>query len=123
MPLRNFVGAAGSLIAILGFVFLLWPVSTNSPAGQSISCGNALAADYQAVQAHGAGVDLGNSIRDLRNGLGVSTSTATENSMVRDCRDTISTNRAAGWTLLGVGLLAVIGAVAIRQQEPRPATA
>lgn len=122
MPLRNFVGAAGSLLALLGFAFLLWPVSTATPDGQPIACGNALAADYQAAEMRGAGIDLGNSLRDLRNGLGVNTSKDTQNALVQDCKASVGTNQLAGWGLLGVGVLAVIGAVTVQQQGPRAAT-
>lgn len=50
MNLRRLVLLAGAVVLLVGVIGLLMPVSVAGPEGQSIGCGNAIAADDSAAR-------------------------------------------------------------------------
>jgi hypothetical protein len=104
MTVRRLVLLAGAVLLIAGIIALLVPV-TVSGNGESIGCGNAIAADTSAAKA-----------ADDRSGgnIPVVSEFIPHSNYVSQCESSVSTRRAWSIPLAVIGLVALAGGALVQ---------
>ncbi len=105
MDVRRLVLLAGVAALVAGIIGLLVPVSVSAAEGQSVSCGNGIAADLSTARAEddkrGANIPI----------IGEVLSGGSEH--VAKCESALSSRRAWAIPVAVIGALAVVGALVL----------
>lgn len=101
----------GTLLAVVGFVVLLLPVSIESTGGTSIPCGSGLASNSRDADLYGTGQTTG-----TRAGTYAST-------YVDQCAGAVAGRRWIGWPLIVLGVAGLAAGMVLAAQDTRRATA
>jgi hypothetical protein len=109
VSIRTFGAVLGAVLAVVGFIALVLPVSVDGlRAGQS--CGTAM----RGASATARAVDAGRSFYEEVNGVDLGYG----ESLVSRCEDALGTRQAWAWPLLGVGVVALLGGIFVRPTRP-----
>ena len=108
VSLRVFAAAVGLVLVVIGGIALLTTVHASG-----VSCGTALAENTYAVENQDASSDIADAF------LGDAPASADENPTLAACDYAVSSRRAIGWPLAGVGLIAALGAGFVGRPLPR----
>lgn len=100
MNLRWLVLLAGAVVLVVGVIGLLVPVSVAGPEGQSIGCGNAIAADDAAARE----ADSNNPVN-----LPILNEMVPHTDYVAQCASAVSERRTWSIPVAIVGLVVVAG--------------
>lgn len=101
---RAFAQIISGVAIFVGVLFLAVPVTADI-GGRSIACGDGFSGISRDAELADAGASI----------WGDTSGTATE-----ECGDSIGIRRGVGWSLIGVGAVALAGAVFVRSPQ-RPA--
>ncbi|MCV7051359.1 aminopeptidase [Mycobacterium heidelbergense] len=106
MTARRLIIAVGAALLLAGVIGLLVPVSVSDPNGNSISCGNGVAADLSAARSandkNGANIPILNQVLP-------------HTDYVAQCQSAVSGRRMWTIPLAVVGVVAVGGALLVRR--------
>jgi hypothetical protein len=110
---KMFAAVLGGIMLAIGFFALALPITVDDTA-DSVSCGSGF-----------GGLSNDAEMRDLGHDIGATMyGTASDSDLGGQCTDAISTRRAWGWPVGGVGAVVLLGALLIKQPGPqRPAPA
>jgi hypothetical protein len=100
MNLRWVIVLVGAAVLIVGVVGLLMPVSVAGPDGQSIGCGNAVAADYSSARE----VDARNPVN-----LPILNEVIPHTDYTAQCQSAVSGRRAWSIPVAVIGLVVLAG--------------
>jgi len=100
MTLRRLILFVGAAVLVAGVIALLVPVSVSGDDGQSIGCGNAVAADLSDARAAND--------KNLAN-VPILNQIVPHTDYVAECQEAVSGRRSWSIPLAVVGLLAVAG--------------
>jgi hypothetical protein len=100
MNLRWLIALVGAVVLIVGVVGLLMPVSIAGPDGQSIGCGNAVAADYSSARE----VDSRNPVN-----LPIIDEVIPHTDYVAQCQSSVSERRTWSIPVAVIGLVVLVG--------------
>jgi hypothetical protein len=101
MNLRRLVLLVGAVVLIVGVVGLLMPVSIAGPEGQSMGCGNAVAADLSAARD----ADNANPVN-----LPILNEVIPHTDYVTQCNSAVSERRTWSVPVAIIGLVVIAGA-------------
>ena len=106
MTVRRLIIAVGAVLLLAGVIGLLTPISISDGSGSSVSCGNAVAADYSAARnandKNGANIPILNQV-------------IPHTDYVAQCQSSVGGRRAWTIPLVVVGVIAVGGALLFRK--------
>lgn len=109
MKPRTFIIAASLALGILALILFNTPVSATTSGGKTVSCGTAWAPDTTAaVRSH----FVDTMTNALEGNYGVANSF---DGYQQACADSVSTRNTWGWVLAGLGILGLIGGLAVRR--------
>jgi len=100
MSVRRLILLVGAIALIAGVIALMLPVSVPGPEGQSLGCGNGIAADTSAASQ----ADNSNPVN-----LPVINEIVPHTDLVAQCNSAVSSRRAWAIPLAVVGLIAAAG--------------
>ena len=101
MNLRRLVLLVGAVVLVVGVLALLMPVSIAGPEGQSMGCGNAVAADMAAARD----ADNSNPVN-----LPILNEVIPHTDYVAQCQSAVSGRRTWSIPLAVIGLVVLAGA-------------
>ncbi|OBG31091.1 aminopeptidase [Mycobacterium alsense] len=108
MTVRRLIVAAGAALLLAGIIGLLVPVSVSDGNGNSVSCGNGIAADYSS--ARNANDKSGANIPILNQVL-------PHNDYVAQCQSSVNGRRSWTIPLAVIGIVAVGGALLVGRRR------
>jgi hypothetical protein len=111
MSLQRVILLAGAVALIAGVIALLVPVSVSGEDGQSVGCGNGVAADLSEARAAN---DRNLADVPILNQIVASTD------YVAECQGAVSSRRAWSIPLAVVGALAIVGSLVMGRTLGRP---
>lgn len=110
MSLQRLILLLGAAALIAGVIALLVPVSVSGEDGQSVGCGNAVAADLSEARAANE--------RNLAD-VPILNQIIPSTDYVAECQDAVSSRRAWSIPLAVVGALAIAGALVMGRTSGR----
>ena len=113
MNLRRLLLLVGAVVLVVGVIGLLMPVSIPGPEGQSIGCGNAVAADLSAAQQ-----------ADNRNpvNLPILNEVIPHTDYAAQCQSAVSSRRTWSIPVAIIGLVVIAGAFVVGGRSGRVRT-
>jgi hypothetical protein len=109
MNVRRLILLVGAIALIAGVIALLVPVSVPGPDGQSIGCGNGIAADTSAASR----ADSSNPVN-----LPILNEVVPHTDYVTQCQSAVSSRRAWAIPLAVVGLVVAAGSFFVGGRTP-----
>lgn len=110
MKPRSFVLLISAAVIVVAFVLLVVPVKATTSGGSSVGCGNGFTTDMSQAAQDSRVNDLSNAMA----GYSFGSSNSLKGYAVA-CADSLSTRRAWGFGLLGIGAVVLLGALVVRQ--------
>lgn len=111
MTVRRLIIAVGAVLLLAGIIGLLVPVSVSDGNGNSVSCGNGIAADLSgarnANEKNGANIPILNQVLP-------------HTDFVAQCNSAVNGRRSWAIPLAVIGIVAVGGAVLVGRRQGAP---
>ncbi|MGW4485137.1 hypothetical protein ACWEOE_15020 [Amycolatopsis sp. NPDC004368] len=110
-----FIGIIAAVVALAGLILLSTAVNATTEAGGSVACGTGFKTDTSQA-AHDSQVDALANAMALDNGQYGLVHVSDSAGYAAACDGALSTRRGIGFPLLGIGVIALIGAEVVRRE-------